>query len=604
MPRKQTQQEVIVKFREVHGEKYDYSLVNYVNSTTEVKVVCPAHGKFPVTPNHHSRGVGCPDCWYESQRTTKEEFVARSRKQFGDRYDYSLFDELPPFGEKVQILCRAHNAVFRQEPRNHMKGHVGCPRCRSLKLAGPRNERGTVRSADELKLAFIKRAKAVHGDAYDYGEFDYVNASTNGKVICPKPGHGEFWQSPSNHLRGNKCPPCSRDERKADTFRRKCETAGVDYWRALKRREAGLSDEKIFNTSFVRSLRKTSEITVSGTKYPNLEEAVRNLKPPASCATIGRWIEKGMSPEEAFKRIPNPGYAKGIIYLITHKASGKRYVGLTIQTLERRWQYHLEQALAGHIKGAESLHAALRKFGPDAFEICQIDQGTTKKDKDLEKRERYWIEKLGTLTPHGYNISPGGVSGGSNKKPTVIDGIRFESVKKAIAHVAATRGISLKAAKGRVQHNRIDVKTPAKPGESLVKTPAYKAWSRIVHGVLNPKSKKEHIPGVQLHDPWRAFSEFFKDVGQPPTKGMAFTRLDKAKGFYPDNCAWLTKSEASKINAAYMKKSGTLVGRTSAIRKEHADCPSGLDDGAGQTFRVQAAPAEPTWTRLHSGSES
>ncbi len=508
--------------------------------------------------------MGCPDCWYESQRTRKEEFVTRSKKHFGDRYDYSLFDQLPPFGEKVQILCRAHNAVFRQEPRNHMKGHVGCPKCRSLKLAGPRNERGTVRSADELKLAFIKRAKAVHGDAYDYGEFDYVTASTKGKIICPKPGHGEFSQSPSNHLRGNKCPSCSRDERRAVTFRRKCEAAGVDYWRALKRREAGLSDEKIFNKGFVRSLRKTNEVTVWGTKYPNLEEAVRNLKPPASCATIGRWIEEGMSPEEAFKRIPNPGYAKGIIYLITHKASGKRYVGLTIQTLERRWQYHLEQALAGHIKGAVSLHAALRTYGPDAFEIRQIDQGTTK--QDLEKQERYWIKKLGTLTPHGYNISPGGVSGGSNRKPTVIDGIRFESVKNAIAHVAATRGISLKAAKGRVQHGRIDTKTPAKPGESLVKTPVYKAWSRIVHCVLNPKSKS-HRPGLELHSAWRDFAAFFKDVGHPPAKGMAFARLDQASGFCPDNCRWLTKSDASKTNATYMKRIGTLTGNT----KTHAE---------------------------------
>lgn len=566
MPRKQTQQEVIAKFREVHGEKYNYSLVNYVNSITEVKVLCPAHGEFPVTPNHHSRGVGCPDCWYESQRTTKEEFVTRSKKHFGDRYDYSLFDDLPAFGEKVKIRCLAHKIVFPQEPRNHMRGHVGCPRCRSLKLAGPRNERGMAKSSEELKLAFIKRARAVHGDAYDYGEFDYVIASTKGKILCPKPGHGEFWQSPTNHLRGNKCPACSREERKVDTFRKKCEAAGVNYWRALKRREAGLSDETIFNKGLVRSLRKTTEVTVGGTNYPNLEEAVRQLKPPASCATIGRWLVEGMPPEKAFKRIPNPGFANGIIYLITHKASGKRYVGLTIQALERRWQHHLEQALAGHIKGAESLHAALRKHGPDAFEIRQIDQGTTK--KDLEKKERHWIEKLGTLTPHGYNISSGGVSGGSNKKPTVIDGIRFESVKKAIAHVAMTRGISLKAAKGRVQHKRLDVRTPAKPGQSLVKTPAYKAWSRIIHGVLNPKSKREHIPGVQLYEPWRAFAAFLKDVGQPPTKGMAFTRLDKSKGFYPRNCMWLIKSEASRINSAYMKKAGTLTGYTSAARKQ------------------------------------
>jgi group I intron endonuclease len=570
MPRRKTQQEVIAEFRGVHGEFYDYSHVVYVNTHTKVKVVCPVHGEFEVTPGHHIKGVGCRKCFDYLQRTTKEEFVARARRHFGDRYDYSLFGQPPPFGEKVRILCRAHSVVFRQEPRNHMQGHVGCPRCKSMKLAGPRNERGTIKSSDELKSGVIKRARMVHGSAYDYSEFEYVNASIKGKIICPKPGHGEFWQSPSNHLRGNKCPACSREERKADTFRKECEAAGVDYWRALKRREAGLSKEKIFNKDYVRGAREVNEITVFGVKYPNVEEAARILKPPATCTTIGRWIKKGMPAEKAFQRVPNPGYARGIIYLITHKASGRRYVGQTIQTLERRWEYHLEQAWAGHIKGAESLHAAIREYGADAFEIRQIDEGTTK--IDLGQRERHWIKTLRTLVPRGYNISPGGESGGSNKIPTEVDGILFESRRRAIEHISSTRRISLKAAKGRLQHNRIDVKAPAKPGESLVKTPVYKAWSRIVHCVVNPKSKT-YRPDVELHSPWRDFATFMRDAGHPPAEGMAFARLDQAKGFYPENCRWQTKSEASKINAAYMKKAGTLIGWTRAARnrKRNAD---------------------------------
>ncbi|MCO6062267.1 GIY-YIG nuclease family protein, partial [Pseudomonas sp. MOB-449] len=87
----------------------------------------------------------------------------------------------------------------------------------------------------------------------------------------------------------------------------------------------------------------------------------------------------GMTPDEAFERIPNPGHANGIIYLVRHRGSGKQYVGLTTQTLERRWEYHLQQARAGHIKGAESLHAAIREFGADAFEITQIDKKKKKK---------------------------------------------------------------------------------------------------------------------------------------------------------------------------------------------------------------------------------
>ena len=42
-----------------------------------------------------------------------------------------------------------------------------------------------------------------------------------------------------------------------------------------------------------------------------------------------------------------------------------------------------------------------------------IDRGTSK--DDLELKEKYWIESLGTLTPDGYNLNRGGSSGGSNK---------------------------------------------------------------------------------------------------------------------------------------------------------------------------------------------
>jgi len=531
-----------------------------------VKVGCPVHGEFEITPEHHRRGVGCRLCYFESQRTSKAEFVSRSRQHFGDLYGYDLFEDLPRVGEKVAILCRKHDKIFWQEPRSHMRGHTGCTKCKSAKLAGPRDKRGTIKSEEELRQDFRGRAELVHGSEYDYSQFEYTGSSVSGKIICAR--HGEFWQTPSNHLRGTKCPDCSRERRRATTFKGKCKELGIDYWRTLKRREAGMPEVKIFDEDYIRHLREINEVTVAGVSYPNLEEAVRHLKPPASSHTIGRWLAEGLTPEEAFGRIPNPGYANGIIYVVSHKATGKRYVGLTIQTLDRRWKMHVEQASSGCIKGAESLHAAIREFGPDAFEIVQVDQGTTK--RDLEAKERFWIKNLATLVPEGYNISRGGVSGGSTRKPTVVDEVLFESVGSAAEYVSKTRRISVEAAKRRLLHKRVDVKTPARPGTSLVKTKAYKAWSRIVHGALNPKSR-EYIPGVRIHEPWRDFVTFYRDVGNPPEQGMAFTRLEKSGGFFPGNCIWLSKSEASKINAEHMKQTGTLVGRRGlpVPRKKH-----------------------------------
>lgn len=557
MPRRKTQEEVINEFKIAHGDYYSYSKVEYKSSNTKVIVVCPFHGDFLIAPGHHKIGVGCRKCYFDSQKITKTEFIRRSQEHFGNRYNYSLISESSTDGKsKVKIQCLEHDEVFLQELRNHMRGHTGCPKCRSNILSGNQSKRGIPKSQKELNHDFIRRAVEVHGDKYSYEEFQYVKSSTPGKIICNE--HGEFMQAPSDHLRGSQCPACAKEKQKQGTFKRLCKEKGINYHRALKRRQAGLPDEKIFSESYIRNERKVNEIEVFGEKYPNLEEAVRVLDPPASSTTISRWIDEGLSPEEAFERIPNPGYADGIIYLITNNINQKKYIGLTIQTLQRRWKYHLEQANAGHIKSEASLHAAIRKYGKSHFHIEEIDRGITK--KDLEAKERQWIEELNTLMPNGYNLSAGGVSGGSNKKPTVIDGIRFESVNKAAEYLSKLKGITLVAAKKRISTGNIHVKKPAKAGKSIVRTKIYRAWRNIFDSALNPKSKN-YIPNVEVIESWKNFDDFRRDVGEPPDDNVVFARLDKKKGYFPENCAWLSKSEASKINAKYMKENGLLVGR-------------------------------------------
>ncbi|MBL0303240.1 MAG: GIY-YIG nuclease family protein [Cytophagaceae bacterium] len=558
MPRKKTQHEAILDFRNQHGDKYDYSLVEYVNSTTKITVICSKHGNFQITPGHHKNGVGCRKCYDDSQKTSKDEFIRRSQEHWGDLYDYSFFDELPSAGKMVKIKCTLHNILFKQKPSNHIKGHTGCVQCKVLKLSGNKNNLGRIKTQAELNEEFIDRAKKIHGDSYDYSEFMYKNSAKSGKIICSK--HGDFFQSPSNHLRGTKCPHCVIESFTVGTFKEKCIEKGIDYHRALKRRQAGLNEEKIFSPDYIRHEREINKVTVFGEEYPNIEEATRVLRPPASSTTINRWIKEGMKLEEAFERIPNPGYADGIIYLITNNLNEKQYIGLTVQTLERRWRYHQEQANTNHIKSKESLHAAIREFGADNFSIKAIDSGTTK--KGLERKEREWIKKLNTLIPNGYNISTGGISGGSNSKPTTIDGKRFKSVKEAAKYVSETRKILYEAAKGRIRSGRIDVKTPSKPGESYVKSKVYKTWSSIKHGSINPNSR-DYIPNIEFHNRWNDFLLFREDVGEPTYMDMVFKRIDQDKGFFPSNCKWMTKSEACKINAQHMKTKGTLKGRKS-----------------------------------------
>lgn len=66
--KKKTREQFIEDARKIHGNKYDYSKVEYVNSHTKVCIKCPIHGEFLVIPNDHTSGVGCKKCYYESRK--------------------------------------------------------------------------------------------------------------------------------------------------------------------------------------------------------------------------------------------------------------------------------------------------------------------------------------------------------------------------------------------------------------------------------------------------------------------------------------------------------------------------------------------------------
>jgi hypothetical protein len=342
-----------------------------------------------------------------------------------------------------------------------------------------------------------------------------------------------------------------------NSLKLRCKELGVDYWRALKRRQAGMTEEQIFAAQILPRQSHGNAVTVNNVQYPSLEEAVRQLRPIAHSQTIARWMAAGMSADEAFKRTPNPGYREGVVYLIFHMDSGKGYVGVSVRGTERRMADHLNAAISGAIKHTGGLHAAIRKYGAENFLVTIIDHGNAL--VDLGEKERLHIQNHQTMTPHGFNIVPGGNVGGSTPKRPIYKGKRYPSVQSLVEHIAQLKGISEAAAKWRLRHDRIDAKATPKFGTGVSQTPAYKTWSGIVHCRTNPASK-QFRSGLSLFDPWRCFDNFLADVGQPPGAGYALVRRDQCQGYHPLNCLWLTKSEASKLNAAHMKKIGTLVG--------------------------------------------
>lgn len=176
--------------REVHGDKYDYSEINYVDARTKVKIICPEHGPFWQVPYVHLTGCGCQRCTNPNANLTTEEFIEKARAIHGDKYDYSEV-EYVNVSTPVRIICPKHGA-FEQTPSLHLSGY-GCRRC----------------SVEERMVTleeFLERAKMVHGDKYDYSMVDFVNMSTKVTIICPE--HGPFTITPSSHVLGHGCRKC------------------------------------------------------------------------------------------------------------------------------------------------------------------------------------------------------------------------------------------------------------------------------------------------------------------------------------------------------------------------------------------------------------
>ncbi len=102
----------------------------------------------------------------------------------------------------------------------------------------------------------------------------------------------------------------------------------------------------------------------------------------------------------------------GIFEVYRHVSpSGKSYIGITGQTGSRRWNAHV----AASARGSRNVfHGAIRKHGPASFTHEVLDRLSTL--EGAKRAEQLWIKELGTITPHGYNVRPGG-DGGCPRSP-------------------------------------------------------------------------------------------------------------------------------------------------------------------------------------------
>lgn len=187
----------VEKARLKHGDKYDYSKVSYENVDKKICIVCPKHGEFWQTPRQHLRTCGCMKCGIEahaiSRRDSYDEFMGKLDEETKNKF---VFDESSfiKSSSPMRCICKEHGEFWLSPSRIRMG--EGCQMC-------SKTRRLTIQE-------FVDKANGIHMGRYDYSKAVYVNNRTKLTITCPK--HGDFEQTPNDHLDGCGCPKCKQSQ--------------------------------------------------------------------------------------------------------------------------------------------------------------------------------------------------------------------------------------------------------------------------------------------------------------------------------------------------------------------------------------------------------
>lgn len=286
-------QDFIKKAVKAHGDKYDYSKVEYVNSHTKIRIGCKQHNIwFEQSPTNHLTGrLGCKLCQIEVR---KRNFIEKAKNIYGDKYNYSKVDYINN-QTNVEIYCKKHDIWFKQLPLTHLSRSVGCKECqlekvgdvfidRAKKLYGNKYDYSKVKYVNnrtkvkiysneynmwfsetprshleqningmsfvETKLKmFLEKAHQLYGDKYDYSKIEYVNNSYKVKIYC---NQHKVWfeQTIRGHLAGKTgCVECSKDNRKFTNIKKYGVEHLLQNQKLKEKRYNTVRKNKTFNTS-------------------------------------------------------------------------------------------------------------------------------------------------------------------------------------------------------------------------------------------------------------------------------------------------------------------------------------------------------------------
>lgn len=197
MAKRKTKEEFIAEAKQIHGDKYDYSKVEYINTMTKVCIICPTHGEFLQEPLSHLHGCGCPNCSNVAKRN-KNDTLAQLKIIHNNKYFYH--DDFLGIHKKIKITCPIHGD-FEQLLKNHLKGQ-GCPECSKIKN----------RVTSKYKFNnFIEESKKRFGDVFEFPNIENEYENSHSKITFKCKTCGEtFIKIGCDHLTSHYggCPKC------------------------------------------------------------------------------------------------------------------------------------------------------------------------------------------------------------------------------------------------------------------------------------------------------------------------------------------------------------------------------------------------------------
>jgi hypothetical protein len=212
-----TKDEFVRRSKEVHGDKYTYDNVVYIASNKKVMITCPLHGDFPQSPSNHLLGKeGCKPCYSKLMSSNTEDFIKKAQQihflydEDGKKIPKYTYDNVVYYNaiEDVNITCPLHGD-FPQPPRDHLVGK-GCYECGIESRKS--NTKDFIKNSQEIHFLYDEDGNKI--PKYTYDNVVYIASYKKVMITCPihSPKHGDFPQSPNNHLQGYGCPWCKESK--------------------------------------------------------------------------------------------------------------------------------------------------------------------------------------------------------------------------------------------------------------------------------------------------------------------------------------------------------------------------------------------------------